>query len=175
MMKHTILLIFFMVCAGVTMIRGQVNERIYLQTDKQFYLAGELLRLKLYTTDAEGRLLSLSKIGYVELLHDSIPEVQAKIDIRDGTGAGWMELPAMLPTGYYRMIAYTRFMRNEGTHVFFEKLIAIVNPFSQNNELYAEDTQSPFTFKTIETNNPAVELSVDKLSYTQRDKGEMRI
>ena len=174
-MKHKIFLIFCMICLGIMMIRGQVNERIYLQTDKQFYLAGELLRLKLYTTDTDGKLLSLSKIGYVELIHDSIPEVQVKVDIQDGTGAGWMELPAMLPTGYYRMVAYTRFIRNEGEHVFFEKLIAIVNPFNQNNNLHAEDIQTPFLFKTIETNNPALELSVDKSSYTKRNNGEIRI
>jgi hypothetical protein len=106
----------------------EVRERVYLQTDKLLYLSGELLWMKLYTTDAGGQRMSLSKTGYVELLSDSIPEVQVKLDITDGTGAGWMELPAMLPTGYYRLIAYTRYMRNEGPGVFFERQIGVINP-----------------------------------------------
>jgi len=175
MIKFRFLLIVCICCAGQTILKAQTQERVYLQTDKQLYLAGELLWLKMYTTDTEGRLTSLSKIGYVELVRDSIPEVQVKIDIRNGTGAGWMELPAMLPAGYYRMIAYTRYMRNEGESAFFEKTIAIVNPFNQNTELYADDTSIPLSFDAFEANGQPVDLSVDKSSYTKRNKGEIRI
>jgi len=175
-LKHLILIpTAILLFVGNTAAHSQVNERVYMQTDKQLYLAGELLWLKLYTTDTEGRLLSLSKTGYVELVRDSIPEVQIKIDILDGTGAGWMELPAMLKTGYYRMIAYTRYMRNEGENVFFEKRIAIVNPFSQNNEPDTDDAATPFTFPSIETGTSAFELSANKSSYAKREKGEIRI
>jgi len=174
-MKHTIFLFFFICCMGNTVVHGQLNERIYMQTDKQFYLAGELLWLKLYTTDTEGRLMDCSKIGYVELIHDSIPEVQVKVDIQDGMGAGWMELPVLLPTGYYRMIAYTRFMRNEGEFVFFEKIIAVVNPFQQNSEPYADESNRSFTFSSIDNYSHTLELSLDKPAYSLRDKGELRI
>lgn len=170
-----IVLIYCFLCFGQMQANGQVSERIYLQTDKQLYLSGELLWLKLYTTDTEGKLLSLSKIGYVELIGDSIPEVQVKIDIYDGTGAGWMELPAMLPTGYYRMIAYTRFMRNEGENVYFEKRIAIVNPVSQNNTFYTDGAVTSFSIQTMETGRSTPEVSIDKSSYSTRDKGEIRI
>jgi len=174
-MKHTILLFFLTICLVSPAVNGQINERVYLQTDKQLYLAGELLWMKMYTTDIKGQLLSLSKIGYVELIHDSIPEIQVSIDILDGTGAGWMELPAMLPTGYYRMIAYTRYMRNEGEKVYFEKIICIVNPFTQNNDLYTEETNTSILFNPIEKVVNQVDLSVDKQVYTQRDKGEIRL
>ena len=167
--------IFLICCVGQLLLIAQTHERVYLQTDKQLYLSGELLWLKLYTTDTDGQLLSLSKIGYVELIRDSIPEVQIKLDIRDGAGAGWMELPVMLPTGYYRMIAYTRYMRNEGESVFFEKKIAIINPVHQNDVLYADETNTSFAFQSIEKNNPAFELSMDKSSYTKRDKGVISI
>ena len=169
---HLILLIF---CVGQLPLAAQTRERVYLQTDKQLYMSGELLWLKLYTTDTDGKLLSLSKIGYVELVRDSIPEVQIKLDIRDGVGAGWMELPAMLPTGYYRMIAYTRYMRNESEDVFFEKMIAVINPARQNEVLYSDDTNTPFAFRPVEQNAAALELSIDKSSYSKRDKGAISI
>ena len=175
MKSRLIILIFCVLWLGQMQVNAQLRERIYMQTDKQLYLAGELLWMKLYTTDVEGKLMSLSKIGYVELIHDSIPEVQVKLDIRDGTGAGWMELPAMLPTGYYRMIAYTRYMRNEGENAFFEKTICIVNPFNPNEMLYADDTNTSFSFKPVEKNMQSVDLSADKQTYAKRSKGEIRL
>ena len=174
-MKHHTLLFFLICCLANTFVYGQTNERIYMQTDKQLYLSGEILWLKLYTTDSEGRLMDCSKIGYVELLNSSIPEVQIKVDIRDGVGAGWMELPVMLPTGYYRMIAYTRFMRNEGENVFFEKMIAVVNPYHQGYELYADETIPSFSFQSIDKYDSSLELSLDKPTYSSRNKGKLSI
>ena len=168
--------IICLVCSvGLLSLFAQTTERVYLQTDKQLYMSGELLWLKMYTTDASGKLMSLSKIGYVELVRDSIPEVQIKVDIPDGVGTGWMELPAMLPTGYYRIIAYTRYMRNESENVFFEKTIAIINPFHQNEILYSDETNTPFLFQPLEKDNPSIALSVNKTSYTKREKGTISI
>ena len=107
-------------------------ERVYLQTDKQLYLAGELLYLKTFTVTHEKKPLSFSKIAYVELLDEANFRAQVKIELINGVGEGWMELPLDLPTGYYRLIAYTRFMRNEGASVFFEKDIAVMNTFQPN-------------------------------------------
>jgi Large extracellular alpha-helical protein len=175
MMKNTILLFFFTICIGNIKVHGQVSERVYLQTDKQLYMAGELLRLKLYTTDADGKLMDFSKIGYIELIRDSIPEAQIKIAIQDGIGTGWMELPTMLPTGYYRIIAYTRYMRNESEIVFFEKTITIVNSYRGQSSLNPEETNTSFSFKTIEKSINAPDISVDKPFYTKRNKGEIHI
>jgi len=171
--KYIVICLFL--CIGQMRVHAQLRERMYLQTDKQLYLAGELLWMKLYTTDQEGRLMSFSKIGYVELVHDSIPEVQVKVDIRDGTGAGWIELPAMLPTGYYRLTAYTRYMRNEGEKTFFEKIICIVNPFNPNEKYYADETNTSLLFKPVEKEMQTAEISTDKSLYIKRDKGEISI
>ena len=175
MKKYKFLFVLLIVCFGRMPMNAQLRERVYLQTDKQLYLAGELLWIKLYTTDHECQLMSFSKIGYVELIHDSIPEVQVKLDIRDGSGAGCMELPAMLPTGYYRLIAYTRYMRNEGENAFFEKTICIVNPLNQNEDLYAEEMNASFALKPTERNAQTLDISTDKQSYTKRNKGEIRL
>ncbi len=121
-----------------------LQERIYLQTDKQVYLSGELVWLKLITTDTDGKPSFLSKIAYVELLDGSESRVQIKLDINNGVGeGGWIALPAILPTGYYRVVAYTRYMKNEGTGVFFNKDIAVINTF--NNEEKPENSKSVTT------------------------------
>ena len=47
-------------------VSGTLAELVYLQTDKQLYLAGELVYLKVFTVTPEKKPLSFSKIVYVE-------------------------------------------------------------------------------------------------------------
>lgn len=62
-----ILLLVLLILIGTSNGYASYQERAYLQTDKRFYISGELLWLKLYTTNIEGKLSSFSKVGYVEL------------------------------------------------------------------------------------------------------------
>ena len=116
---------------------AQLRERIYLQTDKEVYLAGEHLWMKLYLTDAGGVPVDFSKTGYVELLDDSRAHIQVKLSLSHGLGEGWMELPARLSSGYYRLVAYTRYMQNEGEAAYFHKTIAIVNTYRTDRSIAA--------------------------------------
>jgi len=173
---YFLFLVNFLLLAAPLTAQQVERERIYVQTDKQLYVSGELLWMKLYTTDAQGNLTSLSKVGYVELLSDSIAEIQVKLDVLNGSGMGWMELPPMLPTGYYRLIAYTRNMQNEGENVFFEKKIAVVNPYIREEEQTGQNTdkQEPFMLPTQGSVN-SNSITTDKEKYRTRSRGEIQI
>ena len=116
--------------------------------------------------------VSFSKVGYVELLDESTALVQAKIEIKEGIGEGWLELPALLPTGYYRLVAYTRYMRNEGDTVFFRKTIGVVNTF-RKDETIPTDTLIKATSPDISGNT--LQLTMDKASFSRREQGNIRI
>lgn len=174
-MKYSILsLILTLLFVGHVglLAANDFRERIYVQTDKQVYLAGELLWLKLCVTDAAGVPVSFSKVGYVELLDESTALVQAKIEIKEGIGEGWLELPALLPTGYYRLVAYTRYMRNEGDTVFFRKTIGVVNTF-RKDETVPTDTLLKASFP--EPSGNTLQLTTDKASFSRREQGHIRI
>jgi hypothetical protein len=110
-------------------MKEPVRERLNLQTDKALYLAGEQVWLKAVATDVNGHPSDLSKTGYVELLDDSAPQVQIKLALENGVGEGAFSLPPTLPTGHYRLVAYTRYMRNEGEAVYYDRLLPVINPF----------------------------------------------
>lgn len=114
--------------AGSREVETGIRERICVVTDKDNYLAGEIVWLKLVATDTQGVPLSFSKVGYVELAGEGESHVRARIEMRNGVGEGSMVLPSTLPTGWYRLVGYTRWMQNEGSGVFFEKLVGVVNP-----------------------------------------------
>jgi len=111
---------------------NRVTERIYLSTDRGSYIAGERLWISAYCIDLSdsGRLSGLSSVAYVELCNKQSMVLEAKIVLVNGRGAGALELPPSLPTGTYKIYAYTRHMLNEEKLVPFEKNIAVFNVLS---------------------------------------------
>jgi uncharacterized protein YfaS (alpha-2-macroglobulin family) len=95
-------------------MQATLQEKIYLHSDRSFYLAGEICWFKLYDVDASfNKPLEMSKVAYVELLNDkNKPVLQAKIALDEGFGNGSFQLPADLESGKYKIRAYTNWMKN---------------------------------------------------------------
>lgn len=108
-----------------------LQEKIFIHTNHDFFLTGETLWFKIYCT--EGALhypLNQSSVGYVELLDkDNTPVIQTKVSLENGEGNGACFLPASMVSGNYKLRAYTRWMRNFNPEFYFEKNITIVNTF----------------------------------------------
>jgi hypothetical protein len=109
--------------------RQAFNEKLFLHTDKNFYLAGEVLWFKLYYVDGSfHKPIDLSKLAYIEILdRDDKPMLQSKIALSQGAGNGSLFLPVSLNSGVYRLRAYTQWMKNSPADYFFEKPVTIVN------------------------------------------------
>ncbi|MFI5193274.1 MAG: hypothetical protein ACHQD7_04435 [Chitinophagales bacterium] len=109
---------------------GYVQEKLYVHTDKNFYLPGEILWFRIYDVDASfHRPVNFSKLAYVELLdRNNKPVIQQKISLKPGEASGSFIVPANMLSGSYRFRAYTRWMKNSGSDYFFEKTIRIANP-----------------------------------------------
>ena len=109
--------------------KEMADEKLFLHTDKEFYLAGEIVWFKAYYVDANHHTpLNVSKIAYIEILDkDQKPISQAKISLSDGAGNGSFYLPGSVTTGVYRLRAYTQWMKNSTADYFFEKPLMIVN------------------------------------------------
>ncbi len=123
---------------------GQNNfqEKIFVHTDKSFYVCGEIMWFKLYNTDAFlNKPATISKVAYVELLsNDHKPVLQAKIELNEGTGSGSFMLPYSLSSGSYVFRAYTNWMKNYSPDFYFESGIIIINTFKRLN---IRDIESP--------------------------------
>jgi hypothetical protein len=136
----TILLFIYSLRAG-----AQIEEKIYAHTDKECYLAGEILWFKLYVVDAAlHQPLNLSKLAYVEILSgEQRPVLQAKIALEDGFGNGSFQLPFSIHSGNYILRAYTNWMKNEGPAFYFEKPVTILNTLRNTTSTAA--TTNPIT------------------------------
>ena len=106
-----------------------LQEKLFLHTDKNFYVANEICWFKVYNVDAIlNKPLSISKVAYVELIdHNNKAVIQEKIALGEGTGNGSILIPNSIATGNYTLRAYTNWMKNFNTSFFFEKKISILN------------------------------------------------
>ncbi len=101
-------------------------EKLYVHTDKEFYLVGEIVWFKLYK-DKEKQVSNVAYIDIIDINNKSI--LNAKISLKDFEDNGSVLIPLSVNSGNYRLRAYTNWMKNGANETFFEKIISIINPF----------------------------------------------
>lgn len=112
------------------------QEKLYLQTDKPYYNAGETLWFKAYLLNASTHEGSdKSNFIYVELI-DKADSVHSRVKIRrDSLGFnGYIALKPNLPAGNYQLRAYSYWMRNVSSDFFFKKNLYIGNSINTSTQ-----------------------------------------
>ena len=170
-----------------------IAEKLYLQTDKPYYSAGENLWFKGFLVNAITLApASASKYIYVELIdrRDSLVQ-RVKIKADEWGFHNCLKLAPDLPWGDYCLRAYTRWMENEGPDYFFERNIRIVNPIDDAVNIsveYGWTADSLIEARCRLTNSAMNPLAGQRLvyrtcfgdkerNYNQKadDRGEFRI
>jgi len=130
------------------------QEKIYLQTDKPYYITGEKIFFRAFLIDAfSNRQDTLSRYVYVELIN-SMDSVVNRVKIRkDSVNLfyGAILLPEDLPQGVYKIRAYTRYMQNQGESAFFSKQVRISDP-----QILSIQLQTDFQFSKDGTINASL-------------------
>lgn len=114
------------------------QERLYIQTDKPYYAAGETIWWQCHLVDGETlRQAEISNLMTIELYDQNDELVMRKRIKRGDQGfAGGYTIPAKINPGNYYIRAYTHWMERMGKEWFPTKNIAITNPvdprFSKN-------------------------------------------
>jgi len=149
----------------------RLEEELYVHTDKEFYLAGEICWFKLYVLDADQhRPLDMSKVAYVEWLDkDNHPVAQAKIGLSQGHGDGSLYLPLTLRSGNYKLRAYTSWMKNFGADWFFEKMVTIVNA-RKSAEIPAQPAALQYSAVFFPEGGNLVENMASKVAFKVTDQ-----
>ena len=109
----------------------QAAEKVYLHIDRISYTSGDDIWFKAYVIDPSTNRFSVntSKL-YVELISQDSKIIQHRtVRIENGTGHGDFQLHDSIPSGRYRIRAYTNFMRNYDKQFFFQKEITVISPY----------------------------------------------
>lgn len=156
-------------------LQAQVVESMRIYTDKDCYLAGEELWVKVCVTDSLFRESKISKVAYVEIGDTRQVFAQGKIELQDGSGWGRIRLPQNMHTGTYQLTGYTRYMRNRPSSCFPKKYIALLNTIQTTEGDEVElITDSAFIASTGRISASA-SLLTDKPVYGNRSKVTVRL
>lgn len=124
-----------------TYASSEAPEKVYVQTDKDFYTNGETIWLKTYILNGISHLPSTkSRVVYVELI-DSKGNIvaQRKLYTASIGAPGDIALPKDIKADTYILRAYTKYMLNDQEPVCFQKEIPIWAQRATFNEI-AEKT-----------------------------------
>lgn len=114
MMKKTLSILIIAISAALSLRGADMPvERIFVSTDREVYIAGDMVWCSLFCLNGEGKLASASAVSYLELISSEGTVVEAKVGLLEGRGAGSFRIPITVPTGTYRLVAYTSANVNE--------------------------------------------------------------
>lgn len=148
-----------------------LQEKIYAHTDRELYLAGEILWFKLYNVNtASNKSIEFSKVAYVEIIDkNQKPVLQAKIGIDMGSGSGSLYLPVSLSSGNYQFRAYTSWMKNFSPGYYFEKDIRLVNTLTKPEKQSVANVDVNFDIQFFPEGGNMVESLPAKLAFRAID------
>lgn len=146
--------------------KNNLQEKLYIHTDKNFYVANEICWFKIYNLDASfNKPLHISKVAYLELIDNNNKAVwQEKIALHEGTGNGSILIPSAIATGNYTLRAYTNWMKNFNASFFFEKKISIVNPSLAQENNYTP-TKENYTIQVFPEGGNLVAGQIAKMAF----------
>ena len=124
------------------------QEKIYLHTDKPYYITGEKIFFRAFLLDAFSNKPAVeSRYVYVELINPT-DSVMQRLQIRsdeNGLFHGAIPLLEDLPQGIYKIRAYTRYMYNQGESSFFSHYIRIGDPqILEKSHVFKQNIQLPY-------------------------------
>lgn len=125
------------------------QEKLFLHTDKDQYVAGDTVWFRAHLVDALTMMNSSeSRYVYIELYDGDRKLLERHMVKKDSLGvfANALRLSPLLPTGAYTLMAYTQWMQNFPNKRFFYKPIMIADkdtksiPSADQEATYVGDT-----------------------------------
>ena len=165
--------IIYILLLSLVWITGmsQSVELMRIYTDKDCYLAGEELWIKVSIDENALPGNSMSRVAYIEICDTAQVRAQGKIALTDGVGWACIHLPQTMHSGMYQLTAYTRYMRNLKSDCFPRKYVAVLNTLgvSEEDNLKVDDSV-PFQKDEVAWTDRGYVLKGDKNVYGLREK-----
>lgn len=153
------------------------QEKIYIHYNTPMLFPGEYLLYKLYNlTKDSGHASDLSKTAFVELIgEDGTSVFHHKIKLEKGKGQGDFFLPTSVPSGNYKLVGYTNWMKNLESN-FFEADVTVINPYRGDQQELLEaggeqdSVSASFTSEAELEGNDLLKLKMDEKNFGNREQ-----
>lgn len=168
-----IILLFTSVSSGqIKRVKKQdlIQEKIVLQTNSDFYLAGETIYFKSLCINAANNFISdFSKIVTIEIINKkNVSITKQKLYLKNGICSNDIFIPTNIESGFYKIVAYTNWMLNYDS--FYEKDLLIFNPYANFPNDLKDTTTKSNTILLNKNKTNLNQINFNKLSFSKREK-----
>jgi len=163
-----------------------VPEGLFIHTDRDLFVAGEQLLFSLSLFKGNGGVRrsegEMSRYAYLVLRSNNEMVDYQRVLLDNGSAHGGFYLEDTLSTGYYELLGFTNWMRNQDAGTFFRKHIFIANRFDEELNIPENDaTATPNSSREMnhkhKTTPPGTpfRLNLSDTLFGQRRKGYVTI
>ena len=156
------------------------QEKVFVNHTGPVIFTGEYLYYSFQCFNAQNsRPSNVSKVGYLALVNEDREYVlEQKIKLDKGLGQGDFFVATDMPSGNYKLLGYTQWMKNNGLAQVFKDDLAIINPYFADQSSFLSDSEkgelhSKTDVQTTQVmDSSTVGLVFDKLGLRQTRKSE---
>lgn len=150
------------------------QEKVFLHHTGPVLFSGEYLYYALYCFNAQNnRASAISSVAYVALVNDDKEVVlEQKVKLANGLGQGEFFVNTDVPSGNYKILGYTNWMKNNGVEQVFKDDIVIINPYQadQDKLLTKSDSNEAAPTRPVQVDSSTVLLLFDRSKFSKREK-----
>lgn len=149
------------------------QEKVYVNHTGPMVFAGEYLHYAFYCFNAQSnRLSNISYVGYVALVNEDREYVlEQKIKLENGLSQGDFFITTDIPSGNYKLLGYTQWMKNNGLEQVFKDDLVIINPYQvDQRKLMDNETATPSIGLENPMDTSIIQLKFEKKLFSKREK-----
>lgn len=154
------------------------QEKVFVNHTGPMVFTGEYLYYSFQCFNAQNsRPSSVSRVGYVALINENKEYVlEQKIKLDKGLGQGDFFVSTDVPSGNYKLLGYTQWMKNNGLEQVFKDDLVIINPYTFDQSPFLKEAkngqeQAEVAVQTMQVmDSSTVGLVMDNTTYGIREK-----
>ncbi|WP_421812604.1 Ig-like domain-containing protein [Flagellimonas sp.] len=158
-------------------LKALPQEKVYVHHTGPLMFTGEYLHYAFYCFNARtNRASNVSFVGYVALV-DQQGEyiVEQKVRLEEGKSQGDFFINTDVPSGNYKLLGYTQWMKNNGLEQVFQDDLVIINPYQvDQSTLLPDDSEAMVSNQDVSVAQPVdssvVQLKMEREVFGTRAK-----
>ena len=158
-------------------LKSLPQEKVYLNHTGPIVFTGEYLHYAFYCFNAQNnRASSVSFVGYVALVNqEGEYVVEQKIRLQGGKSQGDFFINTNVPSGNYKLLGYTQWMKNNGLEQVFKDDLVIINPYQvDQSSLLPDDSEKMISDEALLIAQPVdssvVQIKMEREIFGTREK-----
>ncbi|MBO0329186.1 hypothetical protein [[Muricauda] lutisoli] len=154
-------------------LKSLPQEKVYVHHTGPIVFTGEYLHYSFYCFNAQNnRASTISFVGYVALVNQQGEYVmEQKIRLERGKSQGDFFINTDVPSGNYKLLGYTQWMKNNGLEQVFKDDLVIINPYQVDQSQLLPDTSGEITADNPRSFSRPVDSSVVQIKISDTNFG----